>query len=270
MALPLRNSRIKLPIGQVFWREVGQGPTLVFLHGSWNDSSQWLPLIQQLSQDYHCCAPDLLGFGDSERSPHHHSIQLEVECLHDYIEALHLPQVYLIGHSLGGWIAASYALKQPERVQGLILLAPEGVQPEGQRLSTWWMRCLVARPSLAAGILRLLRPLTKLLGRHQAIDRALARRQLLLTSPTACQILLKRRRSEIQAELLQERLEWLKVPTLILQGENDVPEAIAGSRLYAERAPEAQFISLENAGNDLPETSPDWVAQHIREFVNGH
>jgi pimeloyl-ACP methyl ester carboxylesterase len=211
-----------------------------------------------------------LGFGDSDRSPHHYSIQLEVECLHDYIEALHLQQVYLIGHSLGGWVAASYALKQPERVRGLILLAPEGIQPEGKRLSAWWMRSLVARPSLTAGVVRILRPLAKLLGRHRAIDRALARRQLLLNSPTACKILLKRRHSEIQAELLQERLEWLKVPTLILQGENDTPEAIASSRLYAERIPEVQFVTLEHAGNDLPETSPDWVARHVREFVIGH
>jgi Predicted hydrolases or acyltransferases (alpha/beta hydrolase superfamily) len=131
MNLPLRNSRIRLPLGQVFWREVGRGPILVFLHGSWRDGSQWLPLIDHLSQDYHCFALDLLGFGESERPKIHYSIQLQVECLDEYLKALHVPEVYLIGHSLGGWIAASYALNYLDRVRGLVLVSPEGIQADG-------------------------------------------------------------------------------------------------------------------------------------------
>ena len=102
----LRNSRVKLPLGHIFWREIGQGPSLVFLHGSWDDSSQWLPTIEHLSPYYQCFAPDLLGFGDSERPNVHYSIDLEVECLAQYLDTLKLREVYLIGHSVGGWVAA--------------------------------------------------------------------------------------------------------------------------------------------------------------------
>ena len=119
----LRNSRIKLSVGNIFWREVGLGPSLVFLHGSWDDGSQWLRTIEHLSPDFQCFAPDLLGFGDSERPNVHYSIDLEVECLAQYLDNLNLRQVYLIGHSVGGWVAASYAIKYPDRVQGLVLLA---------------------------------------------------------------------------------------------------------------------------------------------------
>ena len=121
-----RNSRVKLSVGQIFWREVGQGPSLVFLHGSWEDGTQWLRTIEHLSPYYQCFAPDLLGFGGSERRKIHYSIDLEVECLAQYLDTLKLRQVYLIGHSVGGWVAASYAIKYPDRVQGLVLLAPEG------------------------------------------------------------------------------------------------------------------------------------------------
>ena len=124
----LRNSRVKLSVGQIFWREIGQGPSLVFLHGSWEDGSQWLRTIELLNSHYQCFAPDLLGFGDSERPNVHYSIELEVECLAQYLDTLNLREVYLIAHSVGGWVAASYALKYPDRVQGLVLLAPEGVQ----------------------------------------------------------------------------------------------------------------------------------------------
>lgn len=267
MNLPLRNSRIRLPLGQVFWREVGQGPILVFLHGSWHDSSQWLPIIEYLSQDYHCFAPDLLGFGESEKPKLHYSIQLEVDCLLEYLEALHLPQVYLIGHSLGGWIAASYALNNLPNVQGLVLLSPEGVQVEGQPLSSWWDRWLFGRPPITYSILRSLLPLAQLFGRHKSIQKALQWQQQLNKSPIASQLLFRRRRSEIQAELLQERLNWLKVPTLILQGGKDTPSAIARSQTYAEHTPQAQLKLIEQGGNDLTDALPGLVAEYIHNFV---
>lgn len=267
MDLPLRNSRIKLPLGQIFWREVGRGPAVVFLHGAWSDGSEWLPVIQRLSQDYHCFAPDMLGFGDSDRPRLHYSIQLQVECLLAYLEALHVPQVYLIGHSLGGWIAASYALKYSEQVSGVVLIAPEGVQAEGQRGRWGRARWLVGQPPLAYTVLRSLLPLARLVGRHKGIEQALRQRQQLKSSPTACKLLFGRRRAEIQAELLQEQLEWLKVPTLILQGGNDTPDAIARSQAYANKTPEAQIQMIDHAGNDLLETSAESVFEHIHDFI---
>jgi pimeloyl-ACP methyl ester carboxylesterase len=267
MTLPLSNSRIKLPLGQVFWREIGQGPILVFLHGSWSDSSQWLSVIERLSQTYHCFAPDLLGFGESERPKVHYSIQLEIECLLNYLNALNLPPVYLIGHSLGGWIAASYALEYSDQVSGLIVIAPEGVQEEGQRGRWQGTKWLVGRPSIAYGILRALYPFARLFGRHKGIAQALRQRQQLNSAPTACQILFRRRFKELQSELLQEKLEWLTVPTLILQGQSDTPDAIARSQVYAERVPHAHLQMIDQGGHDLPEACSSLVAQQIHDFV---
>jgi pimeloyl-ACP methyl ester carboxylesterase len=267
MNLTLRNSRIRLPLGQVFWREVGAGPILIFLHGSWSDGSQWLPVIEHLSQNYHCFAIDLLGFGDSERPNINYSIQLEVECLLQYLEALHIQKVYLIGHSLGGWIAASYALKYSDQVSGMVLLAPEGVQPEGQKDSWRWARWLVKRPSIAYTLIRALRPLGRLFGLHKPFEQALQQRQQLNSSPTACQLLFQRHHGEIQTELLQEQLESLMVPTLILQGDRDTKEAIARSQTYAQRISLAQLRIIEQGENNLPEALPNLVAEHIDRFV---
>ena len=150
MPLPLRNARIRLTQGQIFWREVGQD-TIVFLHGAWEDSSQWVPLIERLSAEYHCLVPDLLGFGESERPGVHYSIGLEVACLAEHLEALKLRRVYLVGHSLGGWIAMSYALKYQEQVEGVVLLAPEGVQAEGLG-RRWWQAKLLRLPMVGWGL----------------------------------------------------------------------------------------------------------------------
>ena len=268
MNLPsIRNSRIKLPLGQVFWREIGQGPTLVFLHGAWNDGSQWLSVIEQLNQNYHCFAPDLLGFGESEQPKLHYSIQLEVECLSQYLEALHTSQVYLVGHSLGAWIAASYALKYPEQVSGLVLIAPNGVQTQGKHIDVSLSRAWLGHPPIAYWMARMIYPLARLLGRHKSIEQAIKQRKQILRSPTACKLLLQRRRTELQAELLQEQLEWLNVPTRILQGAKDTPDAIARAQTYGNGIPNADLKMIEQGGNDLPEALPGLVARHIDDFV---
>jgi pimeloyl-ACP methyl ester carboxylesterase len=268
MSLPLRNSRLKLSQGQIFWREIGQGEALVFLHGSWSDSSQWVPVLEQLGTEYHCFAPDLLGFGDSERPAVHYSIELEVETLAEYLESLRLRQVYLVGHSLGAWVATSYALKYSDQVRGLVLLAPEGIQVQKLGRRWWGAQWLMARPPLLFWLLRSLRPIAPLLGLQKRVQRALERRQDLLQSPVACQLLFQRRRAEIQAEQLQERLDWLKVPVAVLQSEQDSFAAKLLSQTYTELTPAATWRIVPQGGVELPLTAPGAVAQEIREFVS--
>lgn len=268
MYLPLRNSRVKLSLGQMFWREVGNGgPDLVFLHGSWHESSQWLPVIERLCSDHRCFAPDLLGFGDSELANVHYSIDLEVECLAEYLEVLKLRQVYLIGHSLGSWVAASLALKYPDRVRGLVLLAPEGVKLANVKHRWLGARWLTGKLPVAFWVLRSLYPLAKLCGLQKSFDRLLEFRRQLNLSRAARQLLFQRRWAEVQAELLDDRLSWLKVPSLILHGSEDTPTALSLCESYATKVPDAELKSLSSGDSNLPQQMPIAIAQSIREFI---
>jgi pimeloyl-ACP methyl ester carboxylesterase len=267
MYSPLRNSRIKLSVGQIFWHEVGQGPNLVFLHGSWHDSSQWLRTIEHLHPYYHCFAPDLLGFGDSERPHIHYSIDLEVECLAEYLNTLNLRQVYLIAHSLGGWVATSYALKYPDRVQGLVLLAPEGVKAGSRRQRREAASWLAGKPPVAFWLLRSIYPIAKLLGRKKKIDGMLDFRNQLIESPVARKLLFGRRRAEIIAELVDEQLPLLKAPVLLLHGSQDTPTAASLCQSYAALTPNAELQFISPGSSNLPEEVPELVAKYIQEFA---
>ncbi|MBW4673710.1 MAG: alpha/beta hydrolase [Desmonostoc geniculatum HA4340-LM1] len=265
-----RNSRRKLSQGLLFWREAGAEIPVIFLHGAWNDSSQWLSVMESLAENFHCFAPDLLGFGESENPNIHHSIDLQVECLAEFVQAVKLEKVYLVGHSLGAWIAASYALKYPEKVNGMVLLAPEGVEIAGQEEYCRKMRRLLNYSPLVIKLLRSLITLTKILGWHEKITQDLQLRQDLLRYPIACQLLFKRRQAEIEAELLQKRLYAIEVPVLILQGGLDTPDALAKSQVYAQLTPKIELKMIAHAGNDLPQSCAGDVAMDIREFVKGN
>jgi pimeloyl-ACP methyl ester carboxylesterase len=122
----MRTGRLKVPSGTLFWHEAGRGETLVFLHGSWHDSSQWLPVMQALATEYHGLVPDLIGFGESVSTATTHSVDLEVEALHTLLQALRISRCVLVGHSLGAWVALRYAQRYPDQVRGVAVVEPEG------------------------------------------------------------------------------------------------------------------------------------------------
>lgn len=254
--------------GQIFWREVGDGPAIVFLHGSWTDSSQWVPLMQHLSLDHHCFAPDTLGSGESRAfTKIHPSINLQVECLAEYIQTLKIKELCLVGNGLGAWIATSYALKYPEMVKGLVVIAPEGITFPNYQKEWGWKRQLASNFSPLAGFLKLIYPLAFLFGQGKKIKAWFSDRQILLEWPVASQLLYRRRWAEIQEEILNQPLESLKLPTLVLQGDEDTATALNQSQTFSQIAPRAQYQRIEGGKPNLPRQMPEVIAQYIREFI---
>jgi pimeloyl-ACP methyl ester carboxylesterase len=267
MEILFRNSRRKLTQGLLFWREVGAGLPIIFLHGTWNEGSQWVSTMELLSREFHCLTPDLLGFGESETPDIHYSIDLQVECLAEFIDTLRLEHVYLVGHSLGGWIAASYALKYPEKTLGVVLLAPEGVAIEGTDKRLKQMQGILQRSELMFAILRFLRPIAKVFGWEIKVEEEWKQRLIMEQYPTACELLFQRQIPEIHAELLETRLSVMTSPLLILQGGKDTEEASATSQAYAQLAPGADLKIIAHGDNNLAQFCTGVVVEEIRDFI---
>lgn len=106
--------------------------TLVLLHGVGTSSSTWFYLYPMMIQKYSVVAVDLPGFGFSTVSHPRGFLLLQdhLSVVEQCIEQLGLPQCILIGHSLGGWIATHYALRNLDRVRGLILVNPAGIRTD--------------------------------------------------------------------------------------------------------------------------------------------
>ncbi|ABG49821.1 alpha/beta hydrolase fold [Trichodesmium erythraeum IMS101] len=263
------NSRVKLSDGLLFWREIGTGSkNIVFLHGTWYDSSQWLSVMEKLSLHYHCFAPDLPGCNESKFYSTYYSISQMVEYLAEYIAALKLEKVYLVGHSLGGWIAASYGLKYPDKLLGLILVSPEGIDIADVKVRWQWYRWLAPKVSLLYWMLRLIYPFTRLLGLNKKVKQILQIRQNLRLNSTVNQILFRRRWAQIKHELLAENLGYLKVATLVLQGYKDTDITLSMSKYCAELLPRAKLSLISSGESNLPEQIPDIVVQKIIDFLS--
>ena len=101
----------------------GAGPTLVFLHGLLDSSEGWTPVCEALGGTR--IAFDLPGFGYSDPPPSG-SLAAYAQDLAEGLQALGDPGFTLVGHSLGGAVAAALAELLPGRVDALVLLAPAG------------------------------------------------------------------------------------------------------------------------------------------------
>jgi pimeloyl-ACP methyl ester carboxylesterase len=118
---------------RLHYLEAGSGPPLLLVHGlGSNATMEWGRLMAPLGRTYRVLAPDLPGFGDSDRpASADYSIPMQVEAVLAFMRARGIERTRLAGISMGGWISARLAGEHPERVERLVLVAAAGMRPDG-------------------------------------------------------------------------------------------------------------------------------------------
>jgi pimeloyl-ACP methyl ester carboxylesterase len=116
---------------KVHYQAEGSGGTVILIHGNGLSRGQWKFNIGPLSRYYKVYAPDLPGFGLSDKPDVEYGVKYYVDFLKSFMDALNMPKAALIGNSIGGAIAAVFAARHPGRVTGLVLSDPTGFVPDG-------------------------------------------------------------------------------------------------------------------------------------------
>jgi pimeloyl-ACP methyl ester carboxylesterase len=107
----------------VHYEVLGRGRPLIFVHGWLGSWRYWIPTMQSLSADYRAYALDLWGFGDSSKVSTRYTLDAQAELLGGFMEQLGILKGALVGHGLGGAVAARFALKNPASVDRLMAVS---------------------------------------------------------------------------------------------------------------------------------------------------
>lgn len=118
---------------RVHYHEAGQGPAVVFVHGSGPGATGWSNFKGNYetiaAAGYRCIVPDLLGFGYSTNDDDlNYSWEMLAEGVAQLCDALQLSNVTLIGNSMGGALCIQVALDHPGLIERMVLMAPGGIE----------------------------------------------------------------------------------------------------------------------------------------------
>lgn len=106
---------------KLFFREFGSGQAVIILHGLFGQSDNWVTVGRRISEQFHVFIPDQRNHG---KSPHTsiHSFPAMADDLAEFIDNHNIVNPILIGHSMGGKVAMSYALENREKVDRLAVI----------------------------------------------------------------------------------------------------------------------------------------------------
>jgi pimeloyl-ACP methyl ester carboxylesterase len=112
------------------YHEAGSGDPVLLLHGSGPGVSAWANwqrTIPALAERHRVLAPDLVGFGNTERPANiRYSAETWVDHVWGFLDAMKIERTSIVGNSLGGFLALAMAIKRPERLNRMVLLGTPG------------------------------------------------------------------------------------------------------------------------------------------------
>jgi pimeloyl-ACP methyl ester carboxylesterase len=253
----MQESTIEVAGTRLRYAEAGVGPAVLFLHGV--AGAAWDPLLGKLSATCRVIAPEHPGFGRMPVPDWMMSAGDVAFFYLDVLQALDLREVHLIGHGLGGWLAAEVAIRSTQRLKSLSLLAPAGCEsPEAlfDDIFAWTSEEFASRHFHDQ---QLARDWQQAQGKLD-IDVVLQNRTALARlawNPRLCN------------PQLPYWLHRIDIPTLLVWGEDDRVIPFACHKPFKRAIPQARLLALPNTGHALPIERADALSPRIAEFIQG-
>jgi pimeloyl-ACP methyl ester carboxylesterase len=251
--------------GYLSFRSRGDGETVVFLHGLLGSSKSWAFQFDRLSRDYRMIAWDAPGYGQSGMVSA--SIEAFVEALREFIANIGQPKVSLVGHSMGGTVAACFAATFPDQVSRLVLSCSHAGYGDPETAP------------MSAKFERRMREFSEIGHAAYGVNRA---RDLLPDSVPACVFDyaaevasetnpegLRRATRMLQRADNRPLLPGLKIPTLILTGEMDTDVHPGLKADLLRLIPAARHVEMPRLGHAPYFEAPDYYTSLIEDFLSG-
>lgn len=244
-------------------------PALVMVHGFGSSLHTWEDWVQMLARDHRVIRFDLPGSGLTGPDPTgDYSDTRSLAVLTGLMDRLGVKQASLIGNSIGGRIAWKFAATNPERVDKLVLISPDGFAATGSDfgqkpyvpVSFRWLRFILPTAFVRMNLAPAYGDPTRL------TDARVTRYRDMMLTPGVRQAMIARMEQAIIVDP-DPLLRKIRAPTLLLWGEKDAMIPFSNAADFAVRIPSSHIAALAGLGHVPQEEAPDISIKPVLEFL---
>ena len=265
----LIKKEIQIDDHKIVYLEGGKGPTILLLHGYTGDKDNWTMFAPYLTKNYHVVIPDIPGYGESSMiEAASYDLSNQMSRLHKFAQALELKKFHIVGNSMGGFFAGTYAVRYPDEVISVGLFNAAGVTSleksvvmkmmekgenplvlkDANDMARLMALVFVKQPTLPYPIMKVM------------INTSLANRKFY-----------DKELKELGPDFLslEKDLPKIKAQTLILWGKQDKIIDVSSVPVFEKGLKNHKSVIIEDCGHVPMIEKPQETATHYIDFIKG-
>lgn len=234
----------------------GEGKPFLILHGWGSGSDRWIKEAEIISEKgFKVIVPDLPGFGDSDKLDRPWRINDYVKWFEDFLEELNIQDFYLLGYSFGGALAAKIAVKYPQRVQKLFLVASAVIRQKTTKKNF---------SEKVAKFIKLFYFLPYYAFFRKAVYKFIIRKSDYIYTEGV----MKETYLNVLADDISYKLSFIRVPTVIIWGDKDQSVPIEDAGVINEKIKNSKLVIIPGANHLMHKQIPEILAEKIIENLS--
>ncbi|MEX2392985.1 MAG: alpha/beta fold hydrolase [Actinomycetota bacterium] len=252
---------------RIHYVEEGDGPSIVFAHEMTMDHTMFAAQFEDLPEHYRCLAWDMRGHGRSDLPSHRWTVQDLVVDLVGFIEGTHAAPAHLVGISTGGLAAMRVAIQREDVVRSLVLIntTPAEEDPEWATMYRGFQEQIASDDGMTEEFARqtvgIFYSPSFVESNPEVLDIHVDRMKKMTADAIISSLGAANGRDSVI-----ERLGEIKVPTLVIHGEQDGAIPLSRAEELASGIPGAEFVRIPDAGHTPPLEAPDVVNEALAGF----
>ncbi len=257
----------------VRYNVIGGGPPVLLVHGWLSSSRIWEQVARRLAQRFTVYTLDLTGFGDSDKPTDGYGVRNGSRLLYAFCAHFGLTRTAVVGHDFSGAMAAKLAADHPDIVGRLILVATPADEEQIDLPTFLWLTTLPVIGPIFYSIGRLLKPMRKFWLRPFVFDSGDLPEELIedagKSTPAAVSKTFSVTRHEISGGRVTRQARIIKVPLLLVAGEDDQimdPRSVSD---WGQHAEQAEIVLLDKCGHLPMVELPAEFSVRILAFLTG-
>ena len=265
MGCLVRQDQITAGSVNTAYLSAGEGLPVILLHGAGAGAVTWYPSIGVISKEYHVIAPDIVGYGESDKPDAPYDRAFFSSWLNEFLSALNVSKAHVVGLSQGGAIALQFALDYPEMIDKLVLVDAGGLGAQPSLASLLGMLWLNTIPSFLANLFYS----RFILFNPDNRDPNHRKYSVEIIKGNGGKKPFQQGRGAAVSTISMDLLRQIDRETLIIWGENDKLFDIEHGEAAAKVMPNAKLVRIPRAGHlplmDRPELFNAILLEFLKE-----